>query len=156
MELYLVQHGEAASQEVDAARPLTDCGRGAVLQVARSAHAAGIRVAALYHSGKLRARQTAEILATELGVKEAAIVLDGLSPSDDPSVAAGVLDSLGSPALLVGHLPHLSRLCSLLVTGDPELQIVRFRMGGIVALTSDDRGAWGVSWMLTPDVVAPG
>jgi phosphohistidine phosphatase len=155
MELYLVQHGEAAPKDADAARPLTGGGRDDVIRVGRSARAAGVSVAAVYHSGKLRAQQTAEILAAELGVDAPSAVLEGLSPNEDPSLVAGVLDSLGTPALVVGHLPHMSRLCSLLVTGDPKLQIVRFRMGGIVALARGDSGGWGVSWMLTPDVVAP-
>ncbi len=155
MELYLVQHGEAVSKQVDPSRPLTGRGRAEVLRVARTAHAAGIRVAAVYHSGKLRAQQTAEIVGTELQVEQAPAVLAGLSPNDDPHLVGGVLDSLSFPALLVGHLPHLSRLCSLIIAGDPDLQILQFRMGGIVALASDDSGAWGVSWMLTPDIVAP-
>jgi phosphohistidine phosphatase len=156
MELYLVQHGEAVSKEVDPNRPLTERGRVEVLRVARTARAAGVRVTAACHSGKLRAQQTAEILGAELEVEATPTVLAGLSPNDDPHLVGEALGSLNFPALLVGHLPHLSRLCSLIVTGDPDLQIVQFRMGGIVALASDDSRAWGVSWMLTPDIVAPG
>jgi phosphohistidine phosphatase len=153
MELYLVQHGEATSKEVDAARPLTERGRAEVARTGHSAAAAGVRPAAVYHSGKLRAQQTAEILAAELGAGEAPKVLEGLSPNDDPGSLVATLDALNSPAMLVGHLPHMSRLCSLLVAGDPELQVVKFRMGGIVDLVKDDSGKWCVNWMLTPDVV---
>lgn len=80
MELYLLQHGEATSKEVDARRPLTDRGREDVTRVGRTARAAGIRVAAIYHSGKLRAEQTAQILSEELGVKGAPTVLGGSHP----------------------------------------------------------------------------
>jgi len=155
MELYLVQHGEATSKEVDAARPLTERGRAEVARVGHIAAAAGVRSAAIYHSGKLRAQQTAEILAAELGAGEIPKMLEGLSPNDDPRSVAATLDALGSAAMLVGHLPHMSRLCSQLVTGDPELQVVKFQMGGIVALAKDDSGKWRVNWMLTPDVVPP-
>jgi phosphohistidine phosphatase len=156
MELYLVQHGEAVSKEVDPNRPLTEPGRAEVLRVARTAHAAGVRVAAVCHSGRLRAQQTAEIFSAELQVEETPTVLAGLSPNDDPHLVGGALDSLSFPALLVGHLPHISRLCSLIITGRPDLQIAQFRMGGIVTPASDDSHAWAVSWMLTPDIVAPG
>jgi phosphohistidine phosphatase len=155
MELYLVQHGQATSKDEDAARPLTEGGREDVVRVARFAATAGVRPAAVYHSGKLRARQTAEILAAELWAGEASKA-PGLLPNDDPAAAAGMLDSLDSPAMLVGHLPQLSGLCSLLVAGDSELQVVRFRTGGIVGLAKDESGTWGMNWMLTPDVIPRG
>ena len=153
MELYLVQHGEAASKDVDPARPLTARGRDEVERVAHAAHAAGIHVARVYHSGKRRAEQTAEMIAGAFGVASEA--LDGLAPNDDPAAVAGALDQLRMPAMLVGHLPHLSRLCGLLVTGDAATEIVRFRMGGIVCLGRDDSGGWRVSWMLTPELAPP-
>jgi len=156
MELYLVQHGQATSKDEDPARPLTESGREGVAWAARFAATAGVKPVVVYHSGKLRARQTAEILAFELGVREAPKVLQGLSPNDDPTAVAGMLDSLDSPAMLVGHLPHLSGLCSLLVVSDPQLQVVRFRTGSIVGLAKDESGTWGVNWMLTPDVIPRG
>jgi phosphohistidine phosphatase len=153
MELYLVQHGEATPKEANPARPLAERGRADVLRVARAVHAAGVAVSAIFHSGKLRAQQTAEIIAAELQVAQEPAVLDGLSPNDDPATVAAALDSLQLPAMLVGHLPHMSRLCSLLLTGDPEQLTVRFRMGGIVCLTKEDSEAWRVGWMLTPQVI---
>ncbi len=154
MDLYLVQHGEATPQEANAARPLTERGRADALRVARAVHAAGVAVSSIYHSGKLRAQQTAEIIGAELHVAQAPAPLAGLSPNDDPRMVAGALHSLQFPAMLVGHLPHLTRLCALLVTGDPERPIVRFRMGGIVYLTEDEIEAWRVGWMLTPEVIS--
>lgn len=155
MELYLVQHGQATPKEVDATRPLTDQGSEEVTRVARWASAAGVRLSAIHHSGKLRARQTAEIIAAELGVSETPAMLDGMSPNDDPRAAADALETFDSPTMLVGHLPHMSRLCSLLVTRDPDAQIVQFQMGGIVALQGDESGRWVIRWMLTPEVAAP-
>jgi len=52
----------------------------------------------------------------------------------------------------VGHLPHLSRLTSLLLVGDPTREIVSFRMGAIVCLTREEEG-WRLKWILTPDFV---
>jgi phosphohistidine phosphatase len=153
MALYLMQHGEAASKEVDPERPLTDLGIGEVTRVARAASAVGVVVSSIHHSGKLRALQTAELVAKELHSAEPPATLEGLAPNDDPTIVAGVLSSLESPAMLVGHLPHMSRLCSLLLTGDSELQPVKFRMGGIVRLSKDDAGIWRLVWMLTPEAI---
>lgn len=153
MELYLVQHGEATSEQEDPERPLTAAGREAVERVARAAKAAGVRIRRVYHSGKLRARQTAEILARELGSGATPDVMDGLAPKDDPAVAGAALADLRDPAILVGHLPHLSRLASLLLLGDPDREIIAFRNGGIVCLCEEGDGSWKVGWILTPAVV---
>ena len=153
MTLYLMQHGEAVSKEVDPERPLTELGIAEVTRVARAAQTAGVSVTSIHHSGKLRAQQTAELVAKELHLAAPPATLEGLAPNDDPNVVVGALASLESPAMLVGHLPHMSRLCSLLLTGDAELQPVKFRMGGIVHLSKDDVGIWRVAWMLTPDVI---
>ncbi len=53
--------------------------------------------------------------------------------------------------MLVGHLPHLRRLASLLLVGDPEREIIRFRNGAIVCLVQGD-GHWLLQWVLTPEL----
>lgn len=153
MELYLVQHGVAKSEAEDPARPLSDRGRREVERVARATASAGLRVAAIAHSGKLRARETAEILAAALMPVRKVRELPGLNPLDDPAVAQQAVDQFTEPEMLVGHLPHLSHLASLLLVGDPAKEIVAFRMGGIVCLAREQE-AWRVRWILTPEVVS--
>src|SRR5438034_9734698 len=152
MDLYLVQHGDAQSEAIDPARPLTDRGRQEVERVARAAARAGASVARIAHSGKLRARQTAETVAAELRPSQGVAELAGLAPMDDPAIAQRLVTQLREPALLVGHLPHLSRLASLLLVGDATREIVAFRMGGIVCL-ENDAGRWRIKWILTPETV---
>jgi phosphohistidine phosphatase len=148
-----MQHGEAKSEAEDAERPLSDRGRDEVGRTARVLSRLGLGVAEIHHSGKLRARQTAEIVAAELrpsrGVREA----PGLSPKDDPRAVASRIDGTQETWLIVGHLPHLSRLASLLVIGRDERPILAFRMGAPVCLVRDDSG-WSVRWILTPEMAA--
>jgi phosphohistidine phosphatase len=66
MEVYLVQHGEAKPKEEDANRPLTSRGRREVSLVSSYVAGVGIRVVQIFHSGKLRARETAQIFAEHL------------------------------------------------------------------------------------------
>src|ERR671919_59444 len=69
VRLYLVQHGEAKSEAEDPDRPLTDRGADQVRQVATLAGAAGlVMVERVVHSGKTRARQTAETWGGGVGV----------------------------------------------------------------------------------------
>lgn len=130
MDLYLVQHGEAQDERADPERGLTQKGKSEVERTARFAKEAGIGHLEVFHSGKKRARETAEIMEWHLGAK--IIATDGLSPLDDPGVWKGRLDSVSKDIMLVGHLPHLNGLAGLLVAGDKDRDMIDFKMGGIV------------------------
>ena len=147
----MVQHGKAFTEDVDPERRLTPEGVEETRRVAAALAAAGVRVDEIVHSGKARARQTAEIFAEYLkpsrGVKE----VDGLAPNDDPAIWASRLAKISHDIMLVGHLPHLARLASLLLVGDPGKPIIRFRYSAAVALIRDEQG-WGVAWVLTPEL----
>jgi len=152
MKVYLIQHGEAKPESEDPDRSLTDRGREEVWLIARHAADIGVNVSKILHSGRLRAKQTAEILAEQLrptgGVEETS----GLSPGDQLDSAKSLIEQAREPVMVVGHLPHLSRLLSLLVTGKPEMELVRFRVGGVVSLVKGD-GRWSIAWILTPDML---
>ena len=152
MEVYLVQHGEAKSEAEDPERPLTDKGRREVELTAGQISAAGIKAAEILHSGKLRARQTAEILAKYLSPSPTVKEEKGLAPLDDPQKAKNVIEQADKPLMIVGHLPHLSKLASLLISGSAEKEVVKFRMGGIVCLEKGE-GNWLVKWALTPEIL---
>ena len=154
MDLYLMQHGEAVAESEDPARPLSAAGRAAVDRVAERARAAGVRIDRCLHSGKLRAEQTAQLLAGAVGAGDVK-QRDGLAPKDAVGPVAEWLrgyaesDSLA----LVGHLPFLDRLGSVLVAGDEGAQVLRFQMGGLVKLVpKESEAGFAVAWALIPDL----
>lgn len=149
MEVYLVQHGESKSEAEDPMRPLTDRGREEVDAVARYVANVGIEVAQVFHSGKLRAKQTAELFAQHLAVAKGIAEREGLGPLDDPVKAEHLVAQAKGPLMIVGHLPHLSRLASLLVLGEAEKEVVRFRMGAVVCLVRSGE-SWSIDWTLIP------
>jgi len=153
MELYLVQHGEAKSKAEDPQRPLTERGREEVQRVAAFAAKAGLEAGQIRHSSKRRAEETASILAEHLSPAEGVLAISGLTPMDDVRPIAQALHKGTAPLMLVGHMPFMDRLAGLLVTGDPDRSVVRFRMGGIVCLegAGDD---WAVKWVIRPELVA--
>src|SRR5512136_2962902 len=104
MEIYLVQHGEAKPESEDPQRPLTERGHSEVEKVARYAAGLRLQVSLILDSGKLRARQTAEILAQHLAPPQGIRELNRLAPADDPKVAEVLIRQAGSPIMLVGHL----------------------------------------------------
>jgi phosphohistidine phosphatase len=154
MFLYLVRHAEAKREEEERARPLSEKGLEDITKVASYVSLLNISIDEILHSSKLRAKQTAEVLFQRLkpvrGVKET----DGLSPLDGPEIWADRLKSLQNDVVLVGHLPHLAGLASLLLCGNTANNIVSFRPGGLVCLKRDDSGRWSLQWMLTPEIVA--
>jgi len=149
MELYLVRHGEAKSETEDARRPLNERGRREVESVARAAAAKGITVLEILQSDKLRAGETAEILARHLFPAGGVRRTQGLGPEDDPFIAKVELEAAAHSLMLVGHLPHLGRLASLLLTGNPDSVVVGFSTATIACLARE-RGRWRMRWTLSP------
>ncbi len=155
MNLYLMQHGEARPKEEDPQRSLSDKGRADVKKVAAfAAGQANIIVTSIMHSGKTRAEQTAKLLAEHLKPTSGIAVAEGLEPMAEPSIWAARLGDITDDIMLVGHLPHLSKLASNLLCGDENKTVIAFHNAGIVSLSRDESGSWAVGWMVTPDVVA--
>jgi phosphohistidine phosphatase len=160
MDLYLIQHGQALTEEQDAQRPLSDEGRSAATKVAGHLSELGDEpikppISEVRHSGKLRAQQTAEIYARALCPHVTPTAHDGMNPKDDPEAVFEVLHAgRGQPSalMLVGHLPHLARLTGLLLTGDAEKTPVRFVNAGVLKLCSTETG-WAINWYITPACV---
>ena len=55
--------------------------------------------------------------------------------------------------LLVGHVPHLGRLATVLMGGDKERSVINFQMGGVVRLRQMEAGQWAVDWMVVPEII---
>jgi phosphohistidine phosphatase len=150
MRLYLMQHGESRSGDKDEDRTLTEQGRAEVRRVAELlARSAPDKHGRVHHSGKTRARETAEILTSTFDHLEAE-ESDGLAPMDDPVIWAQRASRLHEAVALVGHLPHLAKLTSLLLVGDSEIPVVTFTNGGMVCLERSPEGVWSLRWSVVP------
>lgn len=154
MNLYLVQHAEAKSKEEDPERSLSEIGLANVRKIAAFASEnIDIRLGRILHSGKTRAAQTAQILAKYLKPEEGIDASKGLLPADDPIIWSERLKKEKDDIMLVGHLPHMQRLASVLICNDADNITVRFRNAGIVCLIDDEAGKWAVRWILLPDML---
>jgi len=152
MKLYLVQHGNAVSEQEDPARPLSQQGREDVEKVASFIKPLDLAVE-LWHSGKARAAETAEILSHSLKLSNDVHEHSGLSPNDDVEEIAAAVMASGDDVMIVGHLPFLGKLASLLVVPKESANIIDFKQGGIVCLSCSEEGTWQVSWMVTPEIL---
>lgn len=153
MKLYLVQHGEACSKEVDPERPLTDQGAADIDRLAAFLKKAGVRVERAIHSGKLRAAQTAERLVAAI---EPEVELESsgiINPNDNPKAFDWQSGSWDRDTLVVGHLPFLAKLVSHLVIDDENRPITAYRPGSIVCLEREDGIHWRIDWMIRPELL---
>ncbi len=146
MVVYLVHHGDAVAPDVDPQRPLSERGRADVQRMALEAARFGARPAAIWHSGKLRARQTAEAFRRECNPLADFVAVRGLQPEDPPDWIRDRLLAESGDIMIVGHMPHLPRLLRLLKDpagqGGPD---GAFPPHGVVALQKDERG-WTEQW----------
>jgi phosphohistidine phosphatase len=147
--VYLVRHGEAKRKEEDPQRSLTAAGADDVARMAVWAASVGIHVAAIQHSGKLRAQQTAEFFADHLPEAPVPHAVSGIAPNDDIEPVAKQLQSEGGRIMLVGHLPFLERLASLLLDGDADASVVSLDAGALLALAKDEDG-WSAVCLMQP------
>ena len=150
MKLYLVQHGHAVPEEEDPDRPLSEKGRSDIARMAALLGAWGVRVAKIVHSGKTRARQTAEILAPALGASDKVEMAAGLTPGDPVAPWAEGVAEWSEDCMLVGHQPFMGRLVARLVTGRDNPDVVRYEPGSVVCVERSPEGVWAITSMVRP------
>jgi phosphohistidine phosphatase len=153
MKLYLIQHGEAKSEAEDPERSLTERGEKEVISVSKVATGLHIRPSKVYHSGKLRAKLTAEIITSALKIPNLSVQgTQGLNPNDDIRPWAERISKEREDLMLVGHLPFLEKLTSFLLCDNENARLVLFRYAAIVCLEQKVDKGWAVRWILTPEM----
>ncbi len=148
MKIFLVQHGNQNPEEVDPKEGLSDKGVSDCEQVAQFAAKSDVKVSKIYHSVKLRAKQTAEIFSKHLGGKLSEI--EGLKPMDEVESWA---EKLEDGLMLVGHLPFMQKFSALLLCGNTGKKCINFHQAGIVCLVQNEEGGWSVDFMITPEIL---
>jgi len=159
MELYLVRHGDALPDAMDPERPLSPQGAIEADQMARRLkfHLKGLDT--IWHSDKLRARQTAESFARELEISGSCSEQKGLGPNDplEPilaKISEEFLTRKKKKLMMVGHLPLLGELASVFLAGTADRELITFPTAGVLCLESGGYGSWRVGWMVTPAIFA--
>jgi phosphohistidine phosphatase len=153
--LYLVRHGDAVSEDQDPQRPLSESGVRTARRIGTYLRESGaVSVAEIRHSTKTRARQTAEILAESGGLEAKPTEVPDMGPNADvEGMAAALSESPAEDLMLVGHLPYLSRLASLLVTGVVRDDEFEFETCGVLCLHGTAELGWSARWMLVPSLL---
>lgn len=152
MRVYIVRHGQAANAANDSARPLSAKGRDEVVRLGQFVLRANIKVQQVWHSPKLRAKETAELLAHTAQFGVPLTERDGLLPEDDPTDVLAELEVTYDDVCIVSHMPFVSYLASGLLLGSAH-PILRFDTATIVCLEREALGAWRLVWDVNPGIL---
>ncbi|MEJ5165547.1 MAG: phosphohistidine phosphatase SixA [Thermoanaerobaculia bacterium] len=151
MKIYLVQHGEAKSEQEDPERGLTEKGIEDLHKIGKFLQKMDMKLDKIYHSGKKRAEQTAEILKNYLKIEGNIQKIEGISPMDEPEILYERIKDFDENIMIVGHLPHLSKFSSLLLSGDKNKNIINFKMGSVLCLSKSQEG-FKIDLFLIPEI----
>jgi phosphohistidine phosphatase len=156
IELHLLRHAHAGAPEEwtgeDAARPLSSKGERQSDRLGRFLAAAALEPDAIISSPKIRARQTAEIVADHLGAR--VTIDDRLAGGLELSTVEAILVDAGSPQrpILAGHDPDFSNLLAEL-TGAERTTM---RKGAIARIDVELpllAGAGVLRWLVPPELL---
>lgn len=155
MEIYLMQHGQAFSEEADPERSLTPEGENQILVSARALEKMGVAFDLIIASPKKRARQTAELVAERLDYPvDDMKVTETLKPTAPAAEAIALLKAYEDKrrVLLAGHLPSLGEIASDLLSEGSKVS-VHFEMGGVCRIDIDllQGGPGELRWYLSPE-----
>jgi len=148
MKLYLIQHGLALAKEEDPERPLSTQGKAQTQRTAEYMKSRSIKVDTIWHSTKLRAVQTAEIIAGALACGKIQ-ARDDMNPLDTVEKLPGEILASNKDIMIIGHLPFLQKLANRLLTGSEESKIIAFKNSGVVSLDYDEK--WKIDWLVSPE-----
>jgi phosphohistidine phosphatase len=158
-ELYLVRHAIADDRGPewpnDAKRPLTEHGIARFKEAVDGLAEIDVEIDEIFTSSLVRAKQTAELLASHVNGKPSVKILKTLEPGHGPTAVVQQLarEAKKRRVALVGHEPDLGELAShLLGTKKP----VPFKKGGICRIdvqSLPSTRAGTLVWMLPPKIL---
>lgn len=149
MKLYLVRHGDSLAAEVDPNKPLSEKGKSETEHVAALLSQHNLEIGTILCSTKLRAKETAMILARKLAPNVIPEERAGLAPSDPIDAILEEITHMSENIMIVSHLPFLAQLISKLLFNhaqDPHINIC----GSCVICLSSENSLWNLQWMVTP------
>jgi phosphohistidine phosphatase len=140
MQLYLMQHGQAVPETENPEQPLSKEGVAQVQTSAAAMKKLGISPDLIVCSPKKRSRQSAALVAEGVNYPYSDILeTEAVKPaaSADDTVSFLRQNPAGTSTLIVGHLPSLTRIASLLLGGDTPMRL-RFENGGLCRLDTTE------------------
>ena len=155
MEIYLMQHGSALPKGKDPEEGLSPDGKAQIHASGKALKKMGITFDVMFSSPKKRSKQTASIVAEEVGfppdkIIEAEKVKALTYPEETITFLAEY--SGNQRILIAGHLPSVAEIASFLLTEGSKATI-EFERGGCCRIDVEDLPTHSghLKWYLTPE-----
>ena len=155
MKLYLMRHGEAEGVYEGEGPALSARGESEVNQIGKALSSKKIQLDHIYHSGKLRARQTADIVGSKFSADIPISKREGLKPNDPVLVFAKDLNDESGNILVIGHLPFVAKLTSYLLAETESELMFSYSTASVACLEYAHSLGWSLHWLIDPESVAP-
>jgi phosphohistidine phosphatase len=158
-ELYLIRHGIAEERGEawpdDTKRPLTDRGIARLKKEARALARLGVTLDVVLTSPLVRARQTADAVASTFDPRPPIVAIESLSPGGTYQALLGDLErqTRRSRMALVGHEPSLGELAARMIGSRHPLE---FKKGAVCRIdfgTIPPAGPGALRWFITPKIL---
>lgn len=142
MRLYLMRHGQAESPSIDPQRDLTAEGKREIEQIANSLVKKSVHLDQVFHSGKRRAHQTAQVIAGIVAPDLSPQSMDNLKPNDNPEKIIDIIKQWTDDTLIVSHLPFIPTLLNRLTQTQHNI----YFNPGTVACLNRSKDLWQLEW----------
>jgi phosphohistidine phosphatase len=149
-----MRHAEATSEARDVTKPLSEHGQWQASKIADFLVANHILISQVYHSEKLRTRQSAEAIVKKITPTPNLASLLGLLPDAPVKPIASYCNDWHEDTLIVGHLPFMANLSSELLFGKENNHLVDFNTAAILCLERYAPAKWSIAWFIHPDLLA--
>jgi phosphohistidine phosphatase len=158
-ELYLIRHGIAEERgdawPDDAKRPLTDRGIARLRKEARALAELGVSFDVMLTSPLVRARQTADAIASTFDPRPPIVAIESLSPEGSYQAVLADLEKQArrSSIALVGHEPSIGDLAGRLIGSRHPIE---FKKGAICRIDLEalpPAGPGALRWFVTPKML---
>jgi phosphohistidine phosphatase len=155
MEIYLMQHGAALPKEQDPDEGLSPDGEAGIHASGKALKKMGVSFDLILSSPKKRSRQTAAIVAQEVGVPPEKILetekVKAMTPPEETIKA--LTEYAGNKSVLIaGHLPSVAEIASFLLTEGSKATI-EFERGGCCRIEVEalPTHSGHLRWYVTPE-----
>lgn len=146
MKLLLARHGEATSALSDPKQPLSIQGIKEIESAANFLKRISIQPEAIFHSSKLRAKQTALIYQKHLSAAISLYEKAFINPNDPIDDLLTFLPNYEC-LLIVSHLPYLETLMQFLLFKKTMFPFFNFTTGSLICLESQE-GNWSLGFAI--------
>ena len=150
MHIYCVRHGDYVQGDSDGERCLSKKGEEETSRIAGYLKQHNVTPKFIWHSNMLRACQTATIIASNFAAAQV-VERSDMTPLDHTEGLAEEINKLNVDIILVGHLPFLPKLASVLLYDAENKNSFCMKPSSVLCLEREE--AWQVDWLIWPEMI---